>query len=123
VGLPFLPSYDLREAGGALALLLCVLLVGICIHLAAKAMIKKDDFTRALSASALGILLAQFASDAVGGTYWIVGTLAAVLAFMLTIGVLYRAKAQGAVSVGAVTWVLWILSTMAVGYAQAHWHA
>jgi len=123
VGLPFLPSYDLSQAGGSLALLLAILAIGVCIHVAARAMIKKDDFTRALAASAVGVLLAQVAYDLVGDAYWIVGVLVAVVAFMLAIGVLYRTKAQTAVSVGAVTWVLWILATMALGYAQAHWHA
>jgi uncharacterized membrane protein YgaE (UPF0421/DUF939 family) len=121
-GLPFLPGYDLAHPGGVVALLLTILAVGFFIHLAARSLIKKDDVHRALVASTLGILLAQLAFTLVGSDYWIVGLLLAVLAFMLSIGAVYRAKAQAAVSVGAVTWVLWILAGLALAYAQAHWH-
>jgi hypothetical protein len=117
---PFLPSYDINQAGGVLALLITILAVGACIHLAARAIIKKDDLYRAFAASVMGILLAQLAF-ALTAAYIIVGLLAAVVAFMLAIGVVYHAKPQGAVSVGAVTWVLWILANAGLAYVQAHW--
>jgi len=120
-GVPFLPFYDLTRTGGVLALLLAMLLVGVFIHFAARTMIKKDDVHRAMVASMVGILLAQLAFTLVS-QYWVVGLILAVVAFMGAIGVVYRAKPQGAVAVGAVTWVLWIIANYSLHYVQSHWH-
>ena len=121
-GVPFLPRYDINTVEGAISLLVAMVLVGLFIHLAARPLIKKDDVNRALVASMVGILLAQVCYI-LTGTYTIVGILLAVLAFIAAIGIVYRCKPQGAVSVGAVAWVLWILANFALAYVQDHWKA
>ncbi|MFO1532846.1 MAG: hypothetical protein ABR562_03975 [Thermoplasmatota archaeon] len=121
-GLPFLPQYDINSVEGAVSLLIAIVLVGLFIHLAAKPLIKKDDVNRALVASMVGILLAQ-ACYHLAGSYTIVGILLAVVAFVAAIGMVYRSKVQGAVAVGAVAWVLWILANFALAYVQEHWRA
>lgn len=119
-GIPFLPSYNLASPGGILALLLAIGMVGICVHLAARTLAKKDDIYRAFTAATLGVLLALLAYALVPA-YWIVGFLLAIVAFFVAIGVVYRAKPQAAAAVGAVAWVLWIVANFAIKYVQDHW--
>lgn len=119
-GMPFLPAYDLHTPGGILALTVAVALVGLCVHLAARSIAKKDDAFRAFTAGTLGVLLALLAYALVP-QYWIVGLLLAIVAFVAAIAVVYRAKLQVAAAVGAVTWVLWIVANLAIRYVQDHW--
>jgi hypothetical protein len=120
VALPFLPSYDINTVGGAVALLLAMLVVGLFIHVAARGLAKKDDLNAAMAAAMSGIVLAQACYHLTPG-YEIAGILLAAVAFVVAIGLFYRAKPQVAVSVGAVAWVLWILANFALKYVQDHW--
>src|ERR1051326_5050163 len=119
-GLPS-PSYDMASPRGVAALLVAMLLVGITTWLAAKAVLRKDDFWQALAAGMLGLLCAHFAFI-LADKVTIVGLLLGLVAFSLVAAGVYRAKpAQGFV-VGAVAWVLWILAQIGLGYVQQHWH-
>lgn len=120
-GLPS-PNYDMGTPSGVLSLILSMAVVGTAMWLAARAVLRKDDFYRALCAGMVGILIAHLAYI-LTDEFAIVGLLLGLAAFSLVTAAVYRAKpAQGFV-VGAVAWVLWILATIALAYVKAHWTA
>ncbi|MES2155823.1 MAG: hypothetical protein V4510_11875 [bacterium] len=120
-GLPS-PNYDMTHASGVLTLLISMLLVGVATWLAAKAVLRKDDFYKAMAAGMIGLVCAHLAYI-LTDKYDIVALLLGLAAFSLVTAAVYRAKpAQGFV-VGAVAWVLWILATIALTYVKAHWVA
>jgi hypothetical protein len=120
-GIPFLPSYNVLEVGGAFHLLAMVVAVGFCVHLAARFMLKKDNVPTGLAAGAVGVLLAYLAFDLAPQVPF-VGIALAIIAFIASVGIVYKTKMQGAVSVGALAWILWIVANVAIAYAQNHWH-
>ncbi len=114
------PNYDMTRAGGVVALLIAMVLVGLATWLAAKAVLRKDDPYKAMTAGTIGLLCAHLAfilADKVP----IVGLLLGLGAFSLVTAAIYRAKAAQGFVVGAVAWVLWILAGTVVRYLQDHW--
>ena len=121
-GLPS-ANYDMTTPGGVAALLIAMLLVGLCVWVAARAVLRKQDIAQALAAGAFGLVAAQLLFVLTAGKVDIVGLVLGLVAFGLVTAAMYRAKpAQGFV-VGAVAWVFWILATIALGYVQNHWRA
>ncbi|MEA3190071.1 MAG: hypothetical protein QOD77_653 [Thermoplasmata archaeon] len=118
-GLPS-PNYDMATPSGVLSLILSMAVVGASMWLAARAVLRKDDFFRAVCAGMIGLLVAHLAY-VLTDEYPIVGLLLGLAAFALVTAAIYRAKAAQGFVVGAVAWVLWILATLALAYVKAHW--
>lgn len=120
-GLPS-PNYDMTQASGVLTLIVSMLLVGAATWFAARTVLKKDDFYKAMAAGMIGLLCAHLAFI-LADKYTIFGVFLGLVAFSVVTAAIYRTKpAQGFV-VGAVAWVLWILARIALAYVQAHWRA
>lgn len=119
-----LPSaeYDMTEPRGVMALLLAMVLVGLCVYVAARAVLRKNDLYQALAAGALGLLCAHLAYVLTAGKVDIVGLVLGLAAFSLVTAGIYRTKPAQGLVVGAVAWVFWILVNIGIGYVQDHWH-
>ena len=118
-GLPS-PNYDMASPGGVLTLILTMAIVGLSVWFAAKAVLHKEDFYRAMAAGMFGLLCAHLAYI-LADEYAIFGLLLGLVAFAIVTAAVYRAKPALGFVVGAVAWVLWILATMALNYVRSHW--
>jgi len=120
-GVPF-ASYDMATPRGVASLLVAMLIVGFCVWLAARAVVRKPDFYQAMTAGMVGLVCAQLAYVLTAGQVDLIGFALGLVAFSLVTAAIYRAKAGQGFVIGAVAWVFWILATILLGYVQQHWH-
>lgn len=117
LGLP--GGYDLHTKNGVVALALTLLLVGFCIHIAAKLIAKKSDIHMALVAGTFGVLAAHLVVLLV--TVDILGFLLSLAAFALVCALVYRKKFAEGLALGAVAWIMWLVANAVLGYVISHW--